>query len=151
MGPKGLHLKESSLYREKFDDGQTATKFTTNTKDKWTSQGDVPLSGGIFWLPVAGGGGDLLYHEWFFYSIRFRPKVKVTLRRGLGVFIITQEDWKSLTIARWKSKGSFSSVISRPWVVIQPTTTSFIWQQGIEPGPKSAPSKSHPFELYTRW
>ena len=88
------------------------------------------------------GGGDLLYHEWFFYSIRLRPKVKATLRRGLGVFIITQEDWKSLTIARWKSKGSFSSVISRPWVVIQPTTTSFIWQQGIEPGPKSAPSKS---------
>ena len=101
MGPKGLHLKESSLYRETFDDGQTATKFNTNTKYKWTSQGDVPLSGGIFLNACSivceyafrqARGGDLLYHEWFFYSIRLRPKVKATLRRDLGVFIITQED-----------------------------------------------------------
>ena len=97
MGPKGLHLKETSPYREKFDDGQTATKFNTNAKYKWTSQSDLPLmSGGIFLVCEyafrQARGGDLLYHEWFFYSIRLRPKVKATLSRGLGVFIITQED-----------------------------------------------------------
>ena len=53
----------------------------------------------------ARGGGGLLYHEWFFYSIRLRPTVKATLRRGLGVFIITQEDWKSLTIADERAKA----------------------------------------------
>ena len=40
VGTKGVHLKESWLYSEKFDDGQTATNI--NTKYKWASQGNVP-------------------------------------------------------------------------------------------------------------
>ena len=143
VGTKGVHLKESWLYSEKFDDGQTATNI--NTKYKWASQGNVPHWVEEFldclqhslWIcfqtdtRVGGGGGggggvgitarDLLYCEWFFYKCL-------------------------LATARWKSKGSSSSVISRPGVVIQPTTTTFIWERGIELGPNSAQSKSHPFE-----
>ena len=40
VGTKGVHLKESWLHSEKFDDGQTATNI--NTKYKWASQGNVP-------------------------------------------------------------------------------------------------------------
>ena len=46
--PKVCILKKVHCIGKKFDDGQTATKFNTNTKYKWTSHGDVPLSGGIF-------------------------------------------------------------------------------------------------------
>ena len=58
------------------------------------------------------------------------------VRRGLRFIVLIQEDLKVLTICGCNYKGStFSSVILRPWVLVQPESNSRppAWQPDAQP------------------
>ena len=60
-----------------------------------------------------------------FFNIPQNCEHSRVVRRGLWFIVLIREDLKFLTICRCNYKGStFSSVILRPWVLVQPESNS---------------------------
>ena len=60
-----------------------------------------------------------------FFNVPWNCEHSRVVRRGLRFIVLIQEDLKVLTICRCNYKGStFSSVILKPWVLVQPESNS---------------------------